>query len=479
MIKPPRAEVSPRKDSQCGPSVDSRSALAHSRTVRAVFPRLFMLVAVATASCTMMVDRPKTFTGDERVTGIGYSAAVDYLNDTNKLFQKRLKSLDSFDLTSKGGVGLGVGGAGISAVFRSGIDTILGFVTFGALNYATNQLIDPKSLGDVFSAGLSNLDCIDAAGAVAFQTTNAIRPTLPDIRSRLGAAIAGLQRDKALAGNNSIYAADITAADASIGPANKAAATIDSYYSGSNVGEAMVAAINATITAVNQQVRAKSPNIDSIAQSGAIFSSFINANTNLRAQTQTAIQQASKGFVAQGAADVHRDSLQQQFDADKAMLKNVIASIPALDVSNITNIASCKTQFAAEAPVTVQPAGTVNLTAGGAAVTLNVTGKAPVRVQWDGANPSASDVQVNTNLSQITFTATATAKASNYSFEAIDFSGKSSGAIQIDVAAAASKPPPAPSPAHVAVKPPPAPAPIAAKPPATAPVGPPPPPANH
>ena len=303
MIKPPRAEVSPRKDSQCGPSVDSRSALAHSRTVRAVFPRLFMLVAVATASCTMMVDRPKTFTGDERVTGIGYSAAVDYLNDTNKLFQKRLKSLDSFDLTSKGGVGLGVGGAGISAVFRSGIDTILGFVTFGALNYATNQLIDPKSLGDVFSAGLSNLDCIDAAGAVAFQTTNAIRPTLPDIRSRLGAAIAGLQRDKALAGNNSIYAADITAADASIGPANKAAATIDSYYSGSNVGEAMVAAINATITAVNQQVRAKSPNIDSIAQSGAIFSSFINANTNLRAQTQTAIQQASKGFVAQGAAD--------------------------------------------------------------------------------------------------------------------------------------------------------------------------------
>lgn len=443
-----------------------------------------LLTSSLSAGCTLLVDRPSTFSGAQRVAGITYEDGVNYLNSTYTKFHSHAKHLDKLDNGTKIGVATGVGAAGVSAVFRSGINVIVGFLSFGAANYSAHQLIDPKSVGDIFSAGISNLDCIDAAGSAAYQATAALRPTLPDFRKRLVDARDALQQDTVAAGANSKYAAEVGTADVTIASTNKVIAAVDRFYSGSNVGEAMVAAVNATISAVNQQLRDKSPNIDAIAQSGSIFSNFIGANAGLRSQAQSAVQNISKA-IAQGAPiDASSDALQVRFAQHQQVLERILAIAPTMDASTLTSIASCRTQFAAEAPVTIQPSGTVTLSAGGAAVTLNVTGKAPVRVQWDGKSPSASDVPVSTNFSQVTFTATANAKADTYTFEIIDFAGKSSGEVQLTVTSdkqnspapqaqqKKAKPKPASNPAQPA-------APAQPAPPAQPAGGPPTPPPNH
>ena len=421
---------------------------SHSKWTRgATIPYLRCLLALVLAldaGCTFVVDRPRTITGQERVSGIQYADAVDYLNETHDKFQASLENLDKFDNFTKGAVGLGVGGAGIAAVFRGSLNTILGFLSFGAANYTVNQLSDPKTVGDVFSAGLSNLDCIDAAGAVAYQSTEAARMTLPATRAALVSAVNSLRRDEryaASAADPKKYATDVERADAAIGPANAAITKIDQYLNGTSVGEAMVAAVNTTITAVNEQIRAKAPSIDAIAQSGSISSNFINANGNLRANTQAAIRQGQGVGLAQGekvgqnrAAAPTPDELELQFAADMAALNSAVQDIPPLDASSIANVASCKAQFAAEAPVTVQPPGPVSLTPGGQTKTLNVTTKGFVRVQWDGVNPPAGDVVVSTNFNQVTLSATSSATAAGYTMEIVDaVSGKSSGAIEVDV----------------------------------------------
>jgi len=379
--------------------------------------------------CATIVDRPPAFTGAQRDTGLSYAEGVDYLNSAHRNLQDALSGVDRFDGITKAGAGVGAGGAGISAVFHSGIDLILGFLTLGALSYAANQLIDPQTLGGIYSAGIANLDCIDEAAATAHR---AMAPTAADLivrRKNLIDAIADLRSDVKAAGAQSKYAIDVEQATANIASADAARKEIDKYLSASDIAESMLAAVNATISAVNQQVRAKSPSIDAITQAGSIFSSVTNAGSSLKAQMDLARTQVASTTKAetQGA----KDSLEESFAAHEKSLRDALSKIPTnFDTPSVAAIARCNAQFAGETPVGIQPPGPIDLNAG-SSVSLNLPGKTSYRLIWIGDIPA--DVDANMDPDYLKLSAHADAKEHRYTFKVVDIASKSSPDVQINV----------------------------------------------
>jgi hypothetical protein len=255
----------------------------------------------------------------------------------------------------------------------------------------------------------------------------------------LTAAVATLQQDVADAGNQSSYAGYVTQANANIASANTVIAAIAKYLAGSNVGEAMVASVNHTITAVNGQLRTKSPNIDAIAQSGAILTSFLNANAGLKSSTQAAALAVGQNpkFASHGSGD----PLEARFQMDMLALQSQLTAAQAIIANvgsvNTATISQCQAQFAADSVVTVEPAGPITL-APGASVSLKVTGKAPFRLQWVGDVPSTNDVSVTTNFDQVSVSAASGAKTHSYSFVVVEVAtSKTSATVQLNIGTAA------------------------------------------
>jgi hypothetical protein len=405
-----------------------RRASARRGIERIAAASCFAAALVALGACSNMIDRPVTpkLDGAARQAGISYANAVDYAEGVRTELQEGLDNTVRFDVATKVALGAGVAGGAISALFRSGSDTILGFLTLGGFSYGANQLIDPKTLAGVYLAGMSNLDCIDDAGAAAHQSVAGLQAQ----RDVLDGAIAAVNKDisDAVAARNARYDDVVAKAQSSVAQAKLVENKLDAYLKATPIGEAMVSGVNATITAVNKQLLEKSPNLDAIAQAGSIFGTFISANSGVKGQIQSALNT----FGAKAVRSVGNDPLLDRFTKDLDALQTVLTQIPAqLDPPNVAAIARCQTQFAADAVVTVQPPGPLSLTDGDPPLRLTPTGKAPFQLLWVG--PVPNDVDVNLGFNQITLTAHAGATEHTNTFRIVDFSGKSSSDVTLNV----------------------------------------------
>ncbi|WP_429432635.1 hypothetical protein [Paraburkholderia sp. GAS33] len=358
------------------------------------------------------------------------------MNTARMNLEQTSSKIDTFDRVTKVGAGLGVGGGGISAIFRSGTDLILGFITFGALSYAANQLVSPGPLGDIYGAGLANLDCIEDAGSTAHRT---MAPTAADLiqrRASLVNATVALAADVSVAVSQSGYQADVTQANALIATAKAVTRSIDSYLAASEIGEPMVSAVNSTINAVNQQVRAKSPNIDAIVQAGSVFSTLSAASLELKNQGDSArIVVAATAIPDTQAAD---PPIVQQLKKHEKKLGDVLLGIPTtFDTAPAESITRCQAQFSVDAPLTIEPAGPLDLNAG-SAVSLTLSGNSLYRVIWVGDVPG--DVDVNIDTDHVKLSAQTGAKEHTYTLKVVDSTGKSSPKLQVNVHAAKDAP---------------------------------------
>jgi hypothetical protein len=389
-----------------------------------------------------MVERPRDFTGAQRDAGISYSDAGDYLNGARDELEKMLADTNRFDNATKFGVAGGGAGAAISTIFRSSTDQILGFLTFMGVSYGTNQLVDPKTVTDIYSAGLKNLLCIERAGSDA---DSAFKLVTNDGKALVIARDA-LQQDVDDARNSANpgrYTTLVDRANADIDRARDVLAEIDKYRASAKIGERMVGAVDSTILAVNDQIRAKAASIDAFAQFGSFITTSINNGTALRSQINSAVKQLQAAAKSQATAD----ELQRRFAKHTADLEAVLAAIPKhLDMTSATAIGGCSVQFPADTPVTVSPAGPIELNAGDQTRVAVSGGKGPYSVpRFSGPDPS-KDVDIVATRNDVSgaefqFSAHANAGTGNYTFHFADATGKNSPDVQLNVhAKAAVKP---------------------------------------
>jgi hypothetical protein len=385
--------------------------------------------ALLLSACTATVQPPPAFSGTQRENGLTYAQAIDHLNTARDGLQNAMSRVENFDNLTKAGAGIGAAGAAIGAVFQSSANLILGFLSVGASSYAANQLAAPHTLSAIYSAGLSNLQCIDLAGSAAYRTMTPIADELVSHRRDLMTAISNLRLDVMEAGVQGKYKADVDLAITNIASAEQVRTEIDSFLNAANIPEKMVMGIDNTVNAVNQEVLSKSPSIDAVYQASSIFSSINASSIRLSAQVNSARTQT--GETPLFRTEAANDPLEESFATHEKELRKVLAVIPTtLDTTPATAIGQCKAQFAADAPISIQPSGPINLRAG-TSVALSLPGDSLYRPVWIGDIPQDIDVNIDPDILKLS--AHPDAKDHTYNLKVIDRTNKSSPLIQINV----------------------------------------------
>lgn len=425
------------------PVVIGASSGAHQGCLRMRGHCRMILVPIIVAmlyGCTTMVADPE-IGSDHRLEG-DYPSARKYLIDARTSFEdKRTQAVQLSNLT-KFGTGVGIIGAGVTAVFRGSADLMLGLLTGGGISYAANQSVAPKTQIDIYSAGIANLTCIDNAAAIAQSAVNVLGTPghLRTLRNRLDTQSAALKAD--IVALNRPDTDEVKDAQTLVTAAQTLIRGIDSVTQ-PPIGVLMVNDVDHTIDAVNEQIAAKAPSIDAIRQVGATLSTFTGTAAGLKAQADAARKQINAANVVTGMTAGAATSVEQKMDHDKTELKKTIAETPTtLPTANLKALEQCQMKTPGDAALELEPDGPITLPAGTAAQVVIAQDDA-YSVDWIGDVPS--DVDTNIGTHTVRFTAHADAKKHNYTFRISGHSGKSSAAQSLKVevpAPAAAKPKP-------------------------------------
>jgi hypothetical protein len=414
-----------------------------SITARAV---MLAVLGVALSACVTTVPRPEAPNGAKAQAGLTYGDGVDYVENARKNMEAKLAEIDNLEAVTKDGVGLGIAGAGTAAVFHAHEHPILTFLTLGALSYTVNQAVDPKTLAPIYNAGLDNLDCIDSAAA----ESNASFAGLGQKAIEIDRLVKQLRADiaAAVATGNTNYNAVLAEARLAADGGETVLAQIQAYQASNPVPGAMIRATTRTVHAVNQQLRERSPSIEAIAQSGGVFSTFLNSGVGLRADAEAAANKFKKVGAAH-AGDALNDRLATNTTALKTALESVSALLAPVNVATITG---CSAQFAALSPIVLLTPSPIDLDAGGKAW-LQVPGDKPFYLVW--AKPD--DVLTDGELQGTWLRALPSAQTKTYKFRVRDQAGHvSTDEYVLNVKAKAAEAPaaaPDAEPAAVANKP--------------------------
>ena len=396
--------------------------------------RAWGVAALASLGACTTVPSP-TLDASAWTTGVSYPQAMTYLKTARDSLQTKQTNLDTFDTATKVGVGAGVAGVVIGSVFKSGIHPILTSATVAGGSYELNQVVYPTGLYGVYSAGVSNLDCIRSAATEAYGNIEVLSPQLDAALPQLEAAMNALRSDLLLAGDNPLYATEVATAQADLAKAEGIDVQIRRFLSQRRLGEQVVFGVDRTLEAVNAQARSRSPSVESIWRAGAGITGFLTNGDQLRTDLRTAV--AGMGKVA--ATSQSDDKLAADFAKHELVLRAVLARIPTTSITaDMGAIAACQAQFAALGTVTVSPSGAISLQAG-STVSLMATGRSPFQVMWIGETPR--DVRVN-NLPQLSLSADATAVTKTYVMRVVDIGGTASSDITLNVVAKPAEPAP-------------------------------------
>jgi hypothetical protein len=392
-----------------------------------------LILGVMLSGCTTYVVHPATPSGSRTADGPTYAEALTYIDDSRNNINGRLRQLDETESATKFAVGGGLAGAAGAAAFGAKPKIILGLLSAGALGYSVNSATDSRTLSQILNAGLENLDCIESAGeqantALAGQRfmLQRRRITLLDPMNRLAADIqkASAEPEK--------YASVLVTARQSLSVGEQALGTIDFYFTHNPVSGAMVRSARRTVDQVNQQMRERAPNINTIAQSGSILGTFFSSGASVQAAAMAGAGKITTQAAAHDQAHPLADDLVNDQNDLQAALQEVGEITPPL--VTISNISACQAQFAAEAPMALPFTSPVNLPAGQSRE-LSVISHASVHPQWSSTTPA--DVNWTQDLGVLTLVARADAKTATYTLRLVDYSGHTSDEITLNVQATA------------------------------------------
>lgn len=383
-----------------------------------------------------------------RNTAATYDTAMDYLQSTRTALLVKARNKEAIDTSTKVGVAIGVAGAGVSASLSHHAEKrAIKFLTLGAVSYMANRDTAPAVLAGIYRAGVGNLECIRTAAIVAKSDVDALRADLTSgaqVETKVATAILALQSDiEAVAAlplpeNGDVtdqdsagsYAVDVQNALTAISGAKSSLKQVRTFVDNDGLGERVLSGVNGTLQVVNQQALARSPDIDTILQSGSVFGTFLDSGASWAAQIKGAQGRLATALNTSQSGTV----LHERFLRDQIRLQAALALIPNLSIdADLAAISQCRTVIGVLKPVTVSP-NPVVVTVGGDPVKLALTGNAPFTIHW-GEKPA--DVIFDSIARPPTLTAGAASSAGEYTFHMVDNAGVDSGEVTLKVQAKA------------------------------------------
>jgi len=379
-------------------------------------------LAIGLAGCVGQIERPSLGGGTAT-----YATSLTYLEAARVNIDKKTRERAELELATKVGVAAGVAGTGVNAIFQGNRQSTLGFVTLGALSYATNQNFVPPSYSGIYTAALGNLTCIRSAAAQAhgpYEELDRRKIIIQGLLAQLRQDIAEVDRSP----DPSLYVLVADPARAAI-PATEALLAQIAGVSDSVVAEAVIGGVNDTIDVTNAQLVTNAPSIDAIAASGKLFISAFDQGLAFRTAASDA---AAKLVDATGVGHSqyplndrlveHQLALRQQLDA----VNTLLATLGKVQMT------TCRPQFAANSDKIVLLAGaSVDLNAG-ETISLNTASGEIVYAEWIGVTPT--DVTANFD-GVLKLTAKPDAAAKSYSLRVIGGAKKPSDALVVNVKA--------------------------------------------
>ncbi len=421
---------------ECAHALDQDGG-STSTEFRGVRAGLLALLLIGLSACITTVDRPSPPSAQDRANGLTYEKGVEYLDGARNKVLAAQSSVDQLDAGSKFGIAAGLAGAGASSIFRAHSATILAFLTGSAVSYSVNKSVDPLTLSDLYKSAVNNMDCIDKSAASARRSVVGSKVLLERLKPQIYAAAKALADDIQAADGNGRYDTSVTMAEDNIETARKSARDIDSYLLQADnfdsvLSESMIGGVNDTLTALNAEIRARTPNAEAISQSGSIYASFAGMGASMRQQVRASLD----GFKNNPVTVAEADPLLVKFRRDEDELKDLLARVPTtLTPPTTAGVSSCQVQFSALAlvAVTVEPVGPIDLSAG-TSVAITPHGKPPYHLIWTGQGKVPTDVDIsNSSLEQIALSARASAADGSYALRVVDYSGQSSSDVTLNV----------------------------------------------
>lgn len=375
-----------------------------------------------------------------------FGAAMAYLQLTRGTLITRSRRIETLDAATRLGTGLGVGGAGIAgSLVKRPARAIGALLTAGATSYMINRDTAPVAIGEVYRAGLTNLECIRTAALRAHADVQSLRQEIGDPTPLIGSISQSI--DRLEQGIGQVQSLDLTTDTSDLQlPIQQ---TLDAIKSArqslralrrvgtdtdadSLVGERVLTGVNGTLAIVNQQVLARTPDVEAIFQSGVIFSRFLGQGADWTSDVTTAKTKLTTALTEVQASntDIEFTKFKERLIRDQIALRVLLNRIPDLSVDpSLDAIGQCRTVLDAIGPVTVLP-NPIALTAGGDPVDVILKGRNPFVAQ--GLPP-----KVSFDPFGLTLKAGADAKAGSYTITFVDANGVKSPDAPLTIAAKA------------------------------------------
>ncbi len=391
----------PNRRPQC------RSLSLRDCKARLLISVLLVVQLVGVSGCASFhprIEQPRDVDGT-------FSTAVVKLRETHSALSRRIRSQELITGVSNLTTFAGLGGAGISAIFKGSRDLILGLVAVGSTSSVAGGLYGNPAQTMVYSNGLDAIVCIENSYGALIAADRQLRTGIADIEN------ATQQIEKYVKDDQVISATQRSDAEASVAQANAAIAQAKKWQGEVNIkaGPTLISALTGVITTINNQLRTVIPDASAFARAGSGLQNVI-------ASSQTPPTAPAK---------------QKALDDDaqlSAMLQALTATIESVlqitSVQTTTADVTCKVADATPiAPLSiVLPGGATEIDIKlGSSATYQITGGTTpyISVQWSPVAPSCFVASI---LSPTTLQLTGTAgcnkdKDQTFNFDVYDVSG--------------------------------------------------------
>jgi hypothetical protein len=220
-------------------------------------------VAVLSSGCSVF----KPYIPNPKWDG-SYSSALKAIEDTQSVVDDRLSSVQAINSYSGAGTLLGIGGAGIAAVFHGSTDLILGLTTLGAASLAVNGSYGNRPQTTIYRNGAAAFLCLQDSIAPVSTLHRSIAATVFEIEKH-----AGLVRQQLIVSSGSAeqkHTADemLRSAD-TIDNKHRLRLAIEDGYAGS-----VISVLRSLINAVNAQLDTAIPDAAALARMGSSLASL-------------------------------------------------------------------------------------------------------------------------------------------------------------------------------------------------------------
>lgn len=350
-------------------------SLPAPRLIGTLAVSVMLLLASGCASFHPRIEQPRKLDGT-------FPTAVARLRDTHEALSRRIRSQEMISGITNLTTFVGLGGAGVSAIFKGSKDLILGLVAVGSTSSVTGGLYANAAQSAVYSNGLDAVVCIENAYGALITAQANLNSGLKDIDNS----------EKAITDyvtTHTITAEQLKDKDDALAAADAAVAQAHHWQGQVNLkaGPQLISSLTGVITTVNNQLRSVVPDAAAFARAGSGLQNVIVA-------AQSPPPGASGGNkILRAADDPHLTVLLQTLATATQSVTEVTA------VPTQTADVTCKVADATPvAPLSVVlPSGTteVDIASGGSATYQINGGSQPyMSVQWSPSAPACFSASI-------------------------------------------------------------------------------------